>query len=65
MNMRRYDEPKVEVGSLVWWKAGLYRVEGIEQQAGGWMAVVVRPGEFGAASARAWFAPCNQLQVEA
>lgn len=64
MNMRRIDTPENIVGATVWYKAGLYRVERVEQQASGWMAIIVRPGDFGAADAKAWFVAANQLQLE-
>jgi hypothetical protein len=62
MNMRRIDEPGHFVGSIVRWQTGQYRVERVEQQAAGWMAVIVKPSDFGAHDARAWFVPCSQLE---
>jgi hypothetical protein len=64
MNMRRIDSPENIVGATVWYKAGLYRVERVEQQASGWMAIIVRPSDFGAADAQAWFVAASQLQLE-
>jgi hypothetical protein len=65
MNMRRIDSPQHIVGATVWYEAGLYRVERVEQQSAGWMAVIVRPNDFGAPNARAWFVSASQLQLDA
>jgi len=62
--VRRFDEPTISAGSLVWWKSGLYRVEQVEFQAEGWVAVIVRPGDFATSGAKCWFAACHELQLE-
>lgn len=60
----RIDRPDFRRGNMVWWNAGLYEVEAIEQHGERWIAVLVKPGQVGAREVRCWFAAVGELQVE-
>lgn len=63
-SMQRADRPPIMPGTLVWWRSGLYKVETLEFQAGGWTAVLVRPRDFGSSGTHCWFAPVETLTVD-
>ena len=60
----RLDRPDLRPGNLVWWRAGLYAVECVEQHGERWMTVLVKPGQVGQPEVRCWFAPASELQHE-
>ncbi|MFT4702393.1 MAG: hypothetical protein ACI81R_000077 [Bradymonadia bacterium] len=61
---RRLDRPPIGPGASVWWQSRLYRVDSVEFQGLGWSAVLVHNLDWGAAEARAWFAPVSELTVD-
>lgn len=60
----RIDRPDLRPGNLVWWKAGLYEVEAVEQHGESWIAVLVKPGDVGERQVACWFAAVSELQAE-
>lgn len=60
----RIDRPDLRPGNSVWWKAGLFEVESVEQHGEKWIAVLVRPGDVGKKEVYCTFAPASELQYE-
>lgn len=60
----RLDRPDLRRGNMVWWKAGLYEVESVEQHGERWIAVLVKPGDVGKLEVCCWFAGVSELQAE-
>jgi hypothetical protein len=61
---KRRDEPAIEYGDGVWWNGEYYIAEAVELHGEGWKVCVVKPQDFGTTSARAYFAPIHEVEVQ-